>query len=503
MGNVLVKEETLTQIADAIREKSGTDDLYKPEEMPEAILEISTYSGDGADPNKPVRFYDPYGELVYSYTLKEISELTELPLLPERKGLTAQDWNWSLEKILEVNGELEIGSLYITDDGSTRIYVDLIEETLNPKIGFRQMIANSVAVDWGDGSPLETSGVAGDDTFASIEHQYSKPGSYIIRLIPENGAEFTFLGDSYSTRILHKDVDYSHANKAYGNKIRKIELGRGITELTGRCFFSYSIESVTIPESITSFSTAFQGCYGIKVITFPRGVSSMTSYAVRECRTLEKILFSDSLVSLGGTSFADCSNLKDVVIPPSVKLTYTDIFADCIGLRRVVLPSAVTTIPSDIFDGCYLLEDVVIKGEITKIGSGAFNNCRSLKSIELSEELTEIGASAFYCCYSLQSIKLPDTITRISAALFYCCYSLQEITIPKNITEIQGSVFSGCSTMEHYYMMPTVPPTLENVSAFAGISEMCKIHVPKGCLETYQTAEYWSEYADHMVEMEE
>ena len=64
MGNVLVKEETLTQIADAIREKSGTDDLYKPEEMPEAILEILTYSGDGADPNKPVRFYDPYGELV-------------------------------------------------------------------------------------------------------------------------------------------------------------------------------------------------------------------------------------------------------------------------------------------------------------------------------------------------------------------------------------------------------------------------------------------------------
>ena len=32
MGNVLVKEETLTQIADAIREKSGTDDLYKPGE---------------------------------------------------------------------------------------------------------------------------------------------------------------------------------------------------------------------------------------------------------------------------------------------------------------------------------------------------------------------------------------------------------------------------------------------------------------------------------------
>lgn len=91
MGNVLVKEETLTQIADAIREKSGGATSYKPREMPDAILEISTYSGEGADPNKPIRFYDPYGELVYSYTANEISQLEELPPLPEIKGLIGQE----------------------------------------------------------------------------------------------------------------------------------------------------------------------------------------------------------------------------------------------------------------------------------------------------------------------------------------------------------------------------------------------------------------------------
>ena len=113
MGNVLVKEETLTQIADAIREKSGTDDLYKPGEMPGAILEISTYSGEGADPNKPIRFYGPYGDLIYSYTFAEISELTELPPLPEYKGLVGQEWNWSLENILAEGSELEIASMYM------------------------------------------------------------------------------------------------------------------------------------------------------------------------------------------------------------------------------------------------------------------------------------------------------------------------------------------------------------------------------------------------------
>lgn len=503
MGNVLVNEETLTQIADAIREKMGNNDSYKPGEMPGAILEISTYSGEGADPDKPIRFYDPYGNLAYSYTVNEFSGLTELPPLPELKGLIGQGWNWSLENILEIGDEIEIGSLYITDDGSTRIYVELIEETLNPKIGFRQMTANSVAVDWGDESPLETSDIAGKDTMVSIEHQYSKAGSYTIRLIPEDDAEFTFLGDSYSTRILHKDINYNHANKAYGNTIRKIELGKGITEFTGRCFYSYSIESVTIPEAITSFSTAFQGCYGIKVITFPRGVSSLTSYAVRECRGLEKILFSDSTVSLGGTSLANCSNLRNVIIPSSVQLTYTDIFADCIGLNRIVLAEKISKIPADMFDGCYLLKDVVMKGEITSIGSGAFKNCRSLEYIELSDDLTEIGSSVFYCCYALKRIRLPKSIKSIASAVFYSCYALQEIVIPENVAEIKSSAFSSCCAMENYYMMSNVPPILENVNAFSEIPETCKIHIPKGCLEAYQTAENWSTYAGYMVEMEE
>lgn len=503
MGNVLVKEETLTQIADAIREKSGSSDSYRPGEMPEAIMEISTYSGEDADPNKPIRFFGPYGDLVYSYTEKEFTELGGLPPLPEYRGLICQGWNWTAENILAEGNEVEVGSLVITDDGSTRIYVELVEETLTPKIGFRQMEANSVEVDWGDGSPLETSDIAGEDTMVSIKHQYSKPGSYIIRLIPKDDAEFTFLGDSYSTRILHKDVNYNHANKAYGNTIRKIELGKGITEFTGRCFFSYSLECVTIPDGITSFSTAFQGCYGIKVITFTRGVSSLTSYAIRECRGLEKLLFSDSDLSLGGTSIADCSSLKNVVIPSSVKLSYTDIFADCVGLKRIVLAENVTKISIDMFDGCFLLRDVVMNGEITSIASGAFKNCRSLEDIELGDNLTEIGSSAFYCCYALKRIKLSKNIKVITSAVFYSCYSLQEIVIPESVTEIKGSAFSSCSSMEHYYMMPTVPPILENVSAFSGIPETCKIHVPKGCLESYQSAENWSTYADYMVEMEE
>lgn len=91
----------------------------------------------------------------------------------------------------------------------------------------------------------------------------------------------------------------------------------------------------------------------------------------------------------------------------------------------------------------------------------------------------------------------------IKTSMFYNCYSLCEIVIPENVLEIQANAFTNCLGIEHYYLMPIIPPTLANISAFAGILERCKIHVPKGCLEAYQTAENWSTYADYMVEMEE
>ena len=45
MANVLVQESSLINIADAIREKNGSTDLYKPSEMAEAIKNINIGGG--------------------------------------------------------------------------------------------------------------------------------------------------------------------------------------------------------------------------------------------------------------------------------------------------------------------------------------------------------------------------------------------------------------------------------------------------------------------------
>lgn len=447
MGNVLVKEETLTQIADAIREKSGSGDSYRPGKMPEAILEISTYSGEGADPNKPVRFYNPYGDLVYSYTVQEIAEMTELPALPEYRGLIGQEWNWSLEKLQAVDGEVEIGSHYITDDGSTRIYVELIEEALNPKVGFNQTEANSVWVDWGDGSPLETSDIYGTDTMATIAHQYAYAGRYVIRLIPEEDAVFKLVGDFYSTKILHKVTDMDYGNKVYGNTIKKIEIGTGMTEFTNRCFNSASLESVTIPKDIMTYGTAFQGCANIRCVTFTKLVQSVSSYALRDCCSLKKLLFSESDFSLAGTSVAGNHSLEELVMASNVNLSYTDIFTECYSLKRVVLPKQLTKLGSDAFSKCTSLKEVELPYGLTTIASGVFSHCTSLEFIDIPETVKNIESTAFYYCYALRRIKLPEQLTAIKANMFTNCYSLCEITIPKGVASIDAYAFNTCKGM--------------------------------------------------------
>jgi hypothetical protein len=47
MANVIINDTHLTNIADAIREKTGTSDTYKPGEMAAAISAITT--GGGGD----------------------------------------------------------------------------------------------------------------------------------------------------------------------------------------------------------------------------------------------------------------------------------------------------------------------------------------------------------------------------------------------------------------------------------------------------------------------
>ena len=119
----------LTTVANAIRTKGGTSaSLSFPSGFVSAINDITTEPVSVE--MKDVNFFDYEGTVLYSYTAAEFANLSELPSNPIHTGLTAQGWNWTLsdaKSFVASYGKLNIGQMYITSDGKTRLYIYIIE----------------------------------------------------------------------------------------------------------------------------------------------------------------------------------------------------------------------------------------------------------------------------------------------------------------------------------------------------------------------------------------
>lgn len=72
---------------------------------------------------------------------------------------------------------------------------------------------------------------------------------------------------------------------------------------------------------------------------------------------------------------------------------------------------------------------------------------------------------------------------------------LQSITIPRQITSIPDEMFYGCSTLVKVTLKPTTPPTLGN-NVFTGIAGSLILLVDDECVDDYQAADGWINYAD-------
>lgn len=280
----VVLDAGMKSVADAIRAKAGTTDLLVwPDGFKAAVEGIQTGGGGGSTSDvtmKDVNFYDYDGTLVASYTLAEAQALTALPDGPTHNGLTFQGWNWSLEKIHSLTRPMNVGAMYITDDGATRLHIRIAtvgRMTVPLYIG--QTVANGVSIDWGDGSTAETLAGTGN---VNTSHTYAEPGDYVISLMPEDGCTLSF-GDGSSSYCVMGST--GNNGKVYCNMLQDVSIGKNVKSIVSNAFRScYSISSITIPDSVTSIGDyAFNSCYSISSITIKDGVSYISSYAFQNC----------------------------------------------------------------------------------------------------------------------------------------------------------------------------------------------------------------------------
>ena len=345
----LTNDTDLKKVADAIRAKGGTSaPLDYPSGFVSAIQAIPTGGGSSV-PVSPsdITFYDYDGTVVAAWPLAELAGKTALPELPSHEGLICQGWNWLLADLKTTNRKMNVGAMYITDDGKTRIYIRLEEGRTSPMLGVCPN--GTVTVDWGDGTTPDT--LTGTDVTTvkwTPNHAYAAPGEYVIKLTVDG--TMGFYGEfslTSASAILRYSSSGDNRNYVYRSSVQKIEIGNGVTSIGNSAFYScYSLASITIPNGVTNIvGSAFYSCYSLASITIPNGVTNIVDSAFNNCRSLASITIPNGITSIGDSAFNNCYSLASITMPNGITSVGDSAFKNCRGVAFYDF-TACTTVPT-------------------------------------------------------------------------------------------------------------------------------------------------------------
>lgn len=415
-----------------------------------------------------VEFFDYEGTLLYSYTTSQALQLTALPNNPSHEGLIAQGWNWSLADIKSYltnypDAILSVGQMYITDDGTTRIYINLGERK-SPMLGI--CIKGTVDVDWGDGTAHSTlTGMSLSTVTWTETHNYATGGKYVIKLTVTGEARFSGVSSQNQWSCILRDaVTGNYKNIYYMSSIYKIEVGANITGLNNNSFYNCeSLESITLPSTVRIFSGnyGFAYCYSLKNIVIPDGATAINSYYFIYCYRLENVELPKTITTMGSYVFQYCRSLLQITIPPNIS---------------ILTPSE--------FEGCHALKHITLYDEMEMPSYNTPSNC-------------------FAECYSLRKIQFPSSFTIIPSAMFKGCISLSSVTIPSAVTELSNQAFYNCYGVIEYHLLGTTPPTISGTT-FSNYSADCIFYVPyssdHSILAAYKGASNWGSLESRIQE---
>ena len=223
------------------------------------------------------------------------------------------------------------------------------------------------------------------------------------------------------TVISIKNISYSVAAEIDNDNI-KYSISNGKVLITG---YSGHDEVLYLPNKIEGYS-----------------VTSIASYAFKECHSLKKIVIPNSVTDIGIYAFSNCSSLENIEIPNSVTYIGGAAFSNCTRLKSIEIPNSVISIGDYTFEKCTSLESIKIPNSVTSIREALFNRCTSLESIEIPNGVKSISDYTFYYCNNLRSVKLPNGLISIGKNAFIFCTSLDSIKIPNSVASIGNYAFS-------------------------------------------------------------
>lgn len=289
MGIVTIDDINLTNIANAIRDKKGTSDVYKPSEMASAILDISE-GNIKPEGNIDITTTDEYD--VTNYATAKIKD----------DNLKAENIAENVE-ILGLKGTFKGG---VDTSDATATSDDLL---LGKTAYVNEEKLTGTIETW-------------DGTFEGDVELYRPLNEYI--------------GGS-KTDITKKDLEGINRIREhcfYNQPITSIDIPQNITSIGMHAFsVTKSLKNVIIPDSVTGIGDRAFYQSGIITLVLSNTISHVPNYLARECQSLTSITFGRGTTYIAGSALNVTPSLKEIIClaetPPSLSSNFST-NEDCI-----------------------------------------------------------------------------------------------------------------------------------------------------------------------------
>ena len=346
MANVLVEETSLSNIASAIREKSGDSATYKPGEMAAAISNLPTGGNNGED-----AFLTRNGS--GDYVNDRIEKLG---------GGAFYQTNYST---------ITLSNVKVMDGASVIRYNDNLT-TLNLPALTTITCTNAGSNSWG----------------MQISNNLS--------LTTLNLPNLTTISNSVA------------ASFAYNSNLVNISLPSLTTSSLNSTFEHCSSLEIVDLSSLQSSSNAymtFRGCSSLQSINLSNltqwgsgdGREEGMFYTFYDCTNLQTVNL-PNLTNAGrlDNTFYNCTNLQTVNLPNLTNATLgNSVFEDCMSLQTIELKIS-NVYGGYIFRNCTSLTQV--KAPLASIDSSCFSNCSALRKLILpqTDKVTVLESSTAF-----------------------------------------------------------------------------------------------------------
>ena len=290
--------------------------------------------------------------------------------------------------------------------------------------------------------------------------------------------EYAFGNCKKITKIeIPKSLDSSGGPFKNCDGLKMVTFEKGTTEISSSLFEDCTgLEEIDIPDTVTVIeNSAFNGCVNLSQITIPDTVTIIDKFAFYDCEKMVSVNIPDSVTKIYDYAFDDCSNLSNMTLSKNLEYMGERAFGNCTKITKIEIPKSLDSSGGP-FENCISLKKVTFEKGTTKISRSLFAGCNGLEEIYIPDTITVIGNNAFSSCTKLEQINFSNKLTKIESYGFYGCTSLKKITLPDSINSIENNIFQNCTSLIEVHLsniLKEIP-----VSSFEGCKKLTTINFP-------------------------